>query len=154
MYINDMQCLPDKLHLQYHILYHLNITQISYLYDAMPPSRTAPAILYSLSSEYLFECLKMIQSMKKNHLSDSSDVLQDHVVSSLETVELNIRLDCCKEPELHGHIAEKVFVFAFVFTSVFGSGIVCETLRHSVDDNLSTIQRTADLGHIVPKLLI
>ena len=92
--------------------------------------------------------------MKRPHLSDSSDVLQDHVVSSLETVELNIRLDCCKEPELQRHIAEKVFVFAFVFMSVFVSRIVFETLRHSVDENLSTSQRTADLGHIVPKLFI
>ena len=91
--------------------------------------------------------------MKRPHLSDSSDVLQDHMVSSLETVELNIRLDCCKEPELR-HIADKVFVFAVVFMSVFVSRILFETLRHSVDDNLSTSQRTADLGHIVPKLFI
>ena len=47
---------------------------------------------------------------QRPHLSDSSDVLHDHVVSSLEMVEFNIRLDCCKE-----HIAEKWFKYLLLY---------------------------------------
>ena len=45
-----------------------------------------------------------------------------------------------------------LFLYLCLYLSLFF--FIFETWRHSVADILSTSQRTADLGHIVPRLLI
>ena len=100
------------------------------------------------------------------HLSACSEVVHDHAVSWFGRVEFDIRLECCKNPEWDRHCRKGTLVFAFyicihicVCSYIYVYICLCfffifETWRHSVADILSTSQRTADLGHIVPKLLI
>ena len=82
--------------------------------------------------------------------------MHDHAVSSLGSVEFNIRVDVCKKSRIRKILQkrQREYLLLSYVCKKMQLILVFETLRHSVDDNLSTSQSTADLGHIVPKLFI
>ena len=126
----------------------------SLLHNASPPARTCRCRLFigfcSILSHLSVFLFIMI------YLSVCSDVLHDHAVSSLGSVEFNIRVDVCKKSRIRKILQkrQREYLLLFYVCKKVQLILVFETLRHSVDDNLSTSQSTADLGHIVPKLFI